>query len=47
MGEIESAVAGFIAKARERMSERPELFAEPENFLEAMLATQGEDGDRQ
>ena len=31
-------------KARERMSERPELFAEPENFLEAMLATQGEDG---
>ena len=44
LGEINRAVAGFIAKARERMSERPELFAEPENFLEAMLATQGEDG---
>ena len=41
---INRAVAGFIEQARERMSERPELFEEPENFLEAMLAAQREDG---
>jgi hypothetical protein len=37
-------VAGFIEQARKRMSERPELSEEPENFLEAMLAAQREDG---
>lgn len=44
LNEINRAVAGFIARARERMSERPELLEEPENFLEAMLAAQHEDG---
>jgi cytochrome P450 len=42
--DLKAAVHGFIAQARERMSERPELFEEPENFLEAMLAAQQEDG---
>jgi cytochrome P450 len=42
--EINRAVAGFIAQARERMNERPGLYEEPENFLEAMLAAQREDG---
>ncbi len=41
---LKSAVLGFIAQARERMRERPERFEEPENFLEAMLAAQREDG---
>jgi cytochrome P450 len=41
---LHNAVLGFIAQARERMSERPERFEEPENFLEAMLAAQREDG---
>ncbi len=41
---LKAAVHGFIAQARERMSERPELVEEPENFLEAMLAAQQEDG---
>jgi cytochrome P450 len=41
---LHSAVLGFIVQARERMSARPELFEEPENFLEAMLAAQREDG---
>ncbi len=44
MQHLHNAVLGFIAQARERMSERPELFEEPENFLEAMLAAQREDG---
>jgi cytochrome P450 len=42
--EINRAVTGFIAQARARMSERPGLFEEPENFLEALLAAQREDG---
>jgi cytochrome P450 len=44
LNEINRAVTGFIAQARERMRERPGLFEEPENFLEAMLAAQREDG---
>src|ERR1700677_2492643 len=40
---INQAVTGFIEQARARMRERPELFEEPENFLEAMLAAQRED----
>jgi cytochrome P450 len=42
--ELNHAVSGFIAQARERMRARPELFDEPENFLEAMLAAQRADG---
>jgi cytochrome P450 len=42
--ELNRAVAAFIEEARARMSETPELFEEPENFLEAMLAAQREDG---
>ena len=42
--ELNRAVTGFIEQARTRMSERPELFEAPENFLEAMLAAQREDG---
>ncbi|MGH2852588.1 MAG: cytochrome P450 [Solirubrobacteraceae bacterium] len=41
--ELNRAVAAFVDQARARMRERPELFEEPENFLEAMLATQRED----
>jgi len=41
---LNRAVAGFIEQARARMRERPELLEEPENFLEAMLAAQAQDG---
>lgn len=41
---LNRAVTGFIEQARARMSEQPELFGAPENFLEAMLAAQREDG---
>jgi cytochrome P450 len=39
---VRTAVDGFIATARERMAERPELFEAPTNFLEGMLAGQRE-----
>jgi cytochrome P450 len=42
---LESAVGGFIAQARERMARLPELYEQPENLLEAMLAAQQADGD--
>ena len=42
--EIHRAVEGFIVQARERVAQRPELLAEPENFLEGMLAAQQSDG---
>lgn len=45
LAEVDRAVSGFIEQARMRMSERPELREEPENFLEAMLAAQEADGD--
>ena len=35
---IKGEIAGFIAQARRRMEERPELREAPENFLESMLA---------
>jgi cytochrome P450 len=41
---LESATRGFIVAARERMSARPELYEQPENLLEAMLAAQRADG---
>jgi cytochrome P450 len=44
VAEVYRAVEGFIEQARARMRERPELFDAPENFLEAMLAAQREDG---
>lgn len=44
LAELRSAVAGFIAQARERMASRPELREAPENFLEGMLAAQEADG---
>lgn len=34
----------FVAQARARMTARPELYEEPENMLEAMLAAQRADG---
>jgi cytochrome P450 len=40
--EIRAAVDGFVAQARERMARRPELYEQPENFLESMLAAQRE-----
>jgi len=36
---IKGEIAAFIAQARRRMEERPELREAPENFLESMLAT--------
>jgi cytochrome P450 len=36
---IKDEIAAFIAQARRRMLERPELREAPENFLESMLAT--------
>jgi cytochrome P450 len=44
VAEVYRAVGGFIEQARARMRRRPELFDVPENFLEAMLAAQREDG---
>jgi cytochrome P450 len=40
--EIRGAVHGFIEQARARMARRPELYEQPENFLESMLAAQRE-----
>ncbi|HWY18790.1 MAG TPA: cytochrome P450 [Solirubrobacteraceae bacterium] len=45
LAEVDRAVTGFIEQARVRMSERPELREEPENFLEAMLSAQEADGN--
>lgn len=42
---LNGAVEGFIAQTRERMRERPELFDQPENLLEAMLAAQARPTD--
>jgi len=36
-------IEGFIEKARERMAQRPELFEEPENLLDGLLAAQRDD----
>ncbi len=44
IGALESAVMGFIEQARERIARRPELREQPENLLEAMLATQQAEG---
>lgn len=41
--EVHSAINTFIEQARARMAARPELWAEPENFLESMLADQRAD----
>jgi cytochrome P450 len=41
---VHEAVDGFIAAARRRMAERPELLEEPENLLEGMLAAQRAEG---
>jgi len=40
LAEVRRAVEGFITQARARMDQRPELYAQPENFLESMLAAQ-------
>lgn len=44
LAELRQAVTGFIAEAKERMEERPELREEPENFLESMLAAREKEG---
>jgi cytochrome P450 len=36
---LRTEITGFIAEARHRMEQRPELRDAPENFLESMLAT--------
>lgn len=43
MAEIYEAIKGFVARARERMEARPELFNAPENLIEGLLAAQKED----
>ena len=40
---IHEEITGFIADARKRMQERPELEEAPENFLESMLTMPGYD----
>ena len=44
--EINAAIDGFVAKARERMAQHPELRDHPGNLLEAMIsaADQGDSG---
>lgn len=42
--EMHRAISGFIEQARTRMDARPELYEEPENLLEGMLAAQRTDG---
>lgn len=44
VAEINRAIAGFIAQARERLQARPELREQPSNLLEAMIvaADQGD-----
>ncbi len=44
LAAIRQAVEQFIAQARARMAERPQLREAPENFLEGMLAAQETDG---
>lgn len=44
MVEVYRAIEGFTARARERMAARPELFEEPENLIEGLLAAQRADG---
>jgi cytochrome P450 len=43
LAEVHSAVNTFIEQARAPMAARPELWEEPENFLESMLADQRAD----
>lgn len=43
---IHKTVHGFIAQARQRMIEQPARKEQPTNFLEAMLALDGEEGTR-
>lgn len=40
LAEIRETVDGFILTCRQRMANNPELFAQPGNFLEAILAAQ-------
>jgi len=40
LSNIKQTVNGFIADCRQRMSEQPELFESPTNFLEAIIAAQ-------
>jgi len=42
---LNGAVDGFIEQARQRMAARPELYEQPENLLEAMLAAQAQETD--
>ena len=44
LAALHEAVEGFIAQARARIAERPELLQAPENFLEGMIAAQQIDG---
>jgi len=40
LANIRETVEGFIADCRQRMSDQPELFEAPTNFLEAIIAAQ-------
>ncbi|MGO9763862.1 MAG: cytochrome P450 [Solirubrobacteraceae bacterium] len=43
MAAIHDAITTFITQARTRITERPQLRQEPENFLESMIAAQEQD----
>jgi cytochrome P450/UDP:flavonoid glycosyltransferase YjiC (YdhE family) len=44
VAQMQRAVDAFIEQGRARMVARPELYEDPENLLEAMLAAQASDG---
>jgi cytochrome P450 len=46
LGEIERAVEGFIAMARQRMDAEPSLREHPTNLIEAMIAARDIEGSR-
>ncbi len=41
---LDQAIKDFVQQARQRMAHRPELYEQPQNLLEAMLAAQRDDG---
>ena len=45
LAKVHEAVGGFVQAARDRMERNPELFRQPTNLLEALIAARDEKGD--